>query len=61
VVKRCGMDVATMARRYRTVRDRTVALCAPLSVEDHQVQTMADASPAKWHLGHTTWFFEAFV
>jgi ergothioneine biosynthesis protein EgtB len=46
---------------YHRVRDRTVALCAPLSVEDHVVQSMADASPAKWHLAHTTWFFETFV
>jgi ergothioneine biosynthesis protein EgtB len=55
------MDVATLAERYRHVRSRTVALCAPLTVEDQQVQPMADASPAKWHLAHTTWFFEAFV
>ncbi|HUQ05097.1 MAG TPA: ergothioneine biosynthesis protein EgtB [Kofleriaceae bacterium] len=55
------MDVAPMEERYRTVRSRTVALCAPLSVEDQQVQPMADASPAKWHLAHTTWFFETFV
>lgn len=47
--------------RYRTVRQRSVSVCAPLSVEDHVVQSMPDASPAKWHLGHATWFFETFV
>ena len=47
--------------RYRTVRQRTVALCATLSAEDQQLQPMPDASPTKWHLAHTTWFFETFV
>ena len=47
--------------RYRAVRMCTVELCAPLSAEDQQIQPMPDASPAKWHLAHTTWFFEAFV
>jgi ergothioneine biosynthesis protein EgtB len=50
-----------LLERFLTVRARTVALCAPLSAEDQVVQPMPDASPAKWHLAHTTWFFEAFV
>lgn len=61
MVKESGMDASTLAERYRMVRARTVALSAPLTVEDQQVQPMADASPTKWHLAHTTWFFEAFV
>ncbi|MBA3393102.1 MAG: ergothioneine biosynthesis protein EgtB [Deltaproteobacteria bacterium] len=47
--------------RYRTVRQRSVGVSAPLSVEDHAIQSMPDASPIKWHLAHTTWFFETFV
>ncbi|MCG8458818.1 MAG: ergothioneine biosynthesis protein EgtB [Holophagales bacterium] len=51
----------TPLSRYRAVRRFTEHLCGPLATEDYVVQSMPDASPTKWHLAHTTWFFEVFL
>ncbi|MGS0738358.1 ergothioneine biosynthesis protein EgtB [Pseudomonas sp.] len=48
-------------KRYLSIRRRTENLIAPLSAEDMVVQSMPDASPTKWHMAHTTWFFETFL
>jgi ergothioneine biosynthesis protein EgtB len=52
---------ATLLARYGFVRQATMELIAPLSPEDLMVQSSPDASPAKWHIAHTSWFFETFV
>ncbi len=54
-------DPAELRRRYVKVRTFTEQLCEPLETEDYVVQSMPDASPTKWHLAHTTWFFDQFI
>ena len=54
-------ELTELAHRLAGVRAFTERLCDPLATEDFVVQSMPDASPAKWHLAHTTWFFETFV
>lgn len=54
-------DAEALSKQYFSVRARSMLLCEPLSEEDCCTQSMPDASPVKWHLAHTTWFFETFV
>lgn len=53
--------MSPLAARYLEIRQATVALTKPLAIEDWVVQAMPDASPVKWHLAHTSWFFETLV
>jgi len=53
--------VESVAERFKATRARTLELCAPLTPEDMMVQSCAEASPVKWHLAHTAWFFESFI
>ena len=52
---------AELDTRYAAIRQQSLRLCEPLEIEDFCVQPMEDASPPKWHLAHTTWFFETFL
>jgi len=54
-------QVLTMGLRLAAVRARTESLCAPLEIEDYVIQASDSVSPPKWHLAHTTWFFETFI
>jgi ergothioneine biosynthesis protein EgtB len=65
LVPACGeaacQELNLLAKQYQTVRRWTERICEPLATEDYVVQSMPDASPVKWHLAHTSWFFETFV
>ena len=56
-----GQTAAALLGRFRSVRGATTAFIAPLTPEDMMVQSCAEASPVKWHIAHTSWFFETFV
>ena len=53
-------SIPSPLNRYRAVRAQTARLCEPLALEDYVIQSMPDASPTRWHIAHTTWFFETF-
>jgi ergothioneine biosynthesis protein EgtB len=61
LIREIPFPATELATRYAAVREATEQLVLPLSPEDCALQSMPDASPAKWHLAHTTWFFETFV
>lgn len=61
LTERSATAAASLLSRFRAVRSATMAFVSPLSPEDMMVQSCAEASPVKWHLAHTSWFFETFV
>ncbi len=54
-------EIKHFIKRFQAIRKQTIELCKPLAVEDFVAQPATDVSPPKWHLGHTTWFYEALV
>src|SRR6185369_14068724 len=54
-------DTVSIADLYRQVRARTMAIVAPLEIEDYVIQTAEFMSPPRWHIGHTSWFFETVL
>ncbi len=61
VAQRPAARLKKMLTLYSSVRRASEELCAPLAVEDYGLQAMPETSPLKWHLAHTTWFFETFI
>ena len=54
-------NIDNLLKQYLTTRQKTVAICQPLEIEDYVIQPSAEVSPPKWHLGHTSWFFETLI
>jgi hypothetical protein len=54
-------STAPLVGRYHAVRQQTLNLCTPLNSADYELQAAEFTSPAKWHLAHTSWFFEIFL
>src|ERR1700709_1058760 len=50
-----------LLEKYMGISNHTEEICRPLKTEDYVVQTIVDVTPPKWHIGHTTWFFETFI
>jgi ergothioneine biosynthesis protein EgtB len=59
--QRLGTTTNALAARFAEIREMSMRISKPFSAEDHMLQSMPDASPIKWHLAHTTWFFETFI
>jgi hypothetical protein len=55
------MDDVSVQAAYRYTRQASLTLCASLELEDYGLQAMPEVSPPKWHLAHTSWFFETFI
>lgn len=55
------INAFSILQQYKEIRKATEKICAPLQIEDYVAQPIADVSPPKWHLAHTTWFFETFI
>ncbi|WP_346985212.1 ergothioneine biosynthesis protein EgtB [Chryseobacterium sp. POE27] len=53
--------INSLVKRFKEIRMHSEEICKPLEIEDYVVQPIVDVSPPKWHLGHTTWFFETFI
>ncbi len=55
------LDIGAIYQTFNDVRAESESICKPLEIEDYGIQTMPDVSPPKWHLAHTSWFFETFI